>query len=333
MVITLERIGDTAGAERWLALSLRCVPVDHPGTAAGSLEEVFHQLKGVQRSARYAHFIAVEDGVDVAYGTARLPMRDNLSGANVSVSVLPSRRRKGVGTALAEEILAFVRSDGRTNAAWTVGSPVGEESPGCAFSRVMGATRALSRMRRELDLGNLDEGELDNLVKTRIKGRDSNYEIVTWIDRAPDDLVDGVARLVGRMSTDTPRGDLSLEPEVWDASRWREKEEDAISSGRRRLAAGAIDGDGHLVAFTDIGSWPQEPDVAEQWNTIVDPDHRGHRLGLATKIANLRNLRREIPGVLRLETWNALENSRMIAINELLGFQIVERVDEYQLGL
>jgi RimJ/RimL family protein N-acetyltransferase len=188
-------------------------------------------------------------------------------------------------------------------------------------------------LRRELDLRNVDDQELDNLVRTQIEGRDSDYEIVTWVDRAPDDLVDGVAKLVGRMSTDTPRGDLSFEPEVWDASRWREKEEDAFRAGRRRLAAGAVDRNGHLVAFTDIGAWAQEPAIAEQWNTIVDPDHRGHRLGLATKVANLRNLRQQIPGALRLETWNALENSRIIEINELLGFQIVERVDEYQLAL
>jgi RimJ/RimL family protein N-acetyltransferase len=135
------------------------------------------------------------------------------------------------------------------------------------------------------------------------------------------------------MSTDTPRGDLSWEPEVWDSSRWREKEDDAFRSGRRRLAAGAVDGSGHLVAFTDIGVYAQQPVVAEQWNTIVDPHHRGHRLGLAVKVANLRNLRRETPDTLRLETWNAIENSRMIAINELLGFQVVERVDEYQLAL
>jgi hypothetical protein len=71
--------------------------------------------------------------------------------------------------------------------------------------------------------------------------------------------------------------------------------------------------------------------VAEQWNTVVDPGHRGHRRGLAAKVAGLRHLRREIPGALRLETWNAIENYRMIAINELPGIQIVERVDEFQL--
>jgi RimJ/RimL family protein N-acetyltransferase len=135
------------------------------------------------------------------------------------------------------------------------------------------------------------------------------------------------------MSTDSPRGDLSWESEVWDASRWRAKEDDAFHSGRGRIATGAVDRKGNLVAFTDIGIWKQGPGVAEQWNTIVEPDHRGHRLGLTVKIVNLRHLRRESPGALRLETWNANENARMIAINELLGFQVVERVDEFQLAL
>jgi GNAT superfamily N-acetyltransferase len=332
-VTKLERIKDVAGAERCFAIASVCVPFDHPGLVAGSLEELLHQLRGTQRSARYAHFVAVEDGVDVAYGTVRLPLRDNLSNATVSISVLPARRSQGIGTAFVTEILAFIRSEDRTSVVWTVGSPTGEESPGCAFSRALGARSVLSRLRRELDLTTVDERDLDTVVETKIDGRDNDYEIVAWVDRAPDHLVEGVARLVGRMSTDTPRGDLSWESDVWDTSRWREKEDDAFHSGRGRLAAGAVDRDGHLVAFTDIGVWKQDPSVAEQWNTIVDPDHRGHRLGLSAKVANLRNLRREVSGALRLETWNANENSRMIAINELLGFQIVERVDEFQLTL
>jgi len=330
-VTKLERIRDAAGAERWFALASTCVPFDHPGLVAGSLEEVLHQIRGEQRSARYAHFVAVEGGDDVAYGSVRLPLRDNLFNVTVSISVLPPRRNQGIGTAFATEILAFVRNEGRTSAVWAVGSPVSEESRGCAFSRALGARSVLSRLRRELDLTKVDERELENLVKVTIDERDGGYEIVTWVDRAPDHLVEGVAKLVGRMSTDTPRGDLSWELEVWDASRWREKEDDAFHSGRGRLAAGAVNRSGDLVAFTDIGVWKQEPAVAEQWNTIVDPDHRGHRLGLAVKIANLRHLRREYPEALRLETLNANENTRMIAINELLGFQIVERVDEFQL--
>ena len=329
----VERIHNIDGARRWLALASACVPVDHPGLTANSLEEILHQLSGKQTSSGYAHFVAVDGDVDSAYGTARLSMRDNLESAFISLSVLPSQRRRGVGSALAQEILAFVRREGRAKVMWTVGSPLGEESPGCKFSCDLGARKALSRLRGELDLTVAGDRELDALVQAQIGGRDSDYQIVTWVDRAPDELVDGVARLVGRMSTDPPSGGLSLVPEVWDAPRWREKEDDARRSGRRRLAAGAVNRSGELVAFTDIGFWPHEPSVAEQWNTIVDPAHRGHRLGLSVKVANLRNLRKEDPEALRLETWNAIENSRIIAINELLGYRVVERVDEYVLTL
>jgi RimJ/RimL family protein N-acetyltransferase len=332
-VTELDRIRNSAGAERWIALASKCVPIDHPGLVPSSLEEILHQLRGEQRSARYAHFVAVEDGADVGYGTVRLPLRDNLFNATISISVLPSWRNQGIGKAFATQILDFVRSEGRTSAVWTVGSPVSGESEGCAFSRVLGAKNVLSRLRRELDLTTVDERGLDNLLKAKFDQRNSEYEVVTWVDRAPDHFVEGVAKLVGRMSTDTPRGELLCESEVWDASRWREKEDDASHSGRGRIAAGAVDRSGGLVAFTDIGIWKDEPSVAEQWNTIVEPKHRGHRLGLSVKIANLRHLLREVPGADRLETLNANANTRMIAINELLGFQIVERVDEYQLTL
>jgi len=312
--------------ERWFALASQCVPSDHPGLVAGSIDEPLHQIRGTQRSSSYAHFVATNGGVDVAYGTVRLPLRDNHSNAAVTISVLPSHRGQGVGTALAIEILGFIRKEDRTSAVWTVGSPLGHEAPGLAFSHTLGAKRTLTRLRRELDLARVDERALDTRVRTQIDERDGDYEMVSWVDRAPDHLVEGVATLVGRMSTDTPHGELSWEAEVWDASRWREKEDDAFHSGRGRLATGAVDRRGHLVAFTDIGVWKREPSVTEQWNTIVDPDHRGHRLGLAVKLANLRHLRRQVPRALRLETWNANENHRMIAINELLSFQVVERV-------
>ena len=100
-------------------------------------------------------------------------------------------------------------------------------------------------------------------MRTRINGRDSDYQIVTWVDRALDDIVEGVALPVGRMSTDTPSGDLSWEPEVWDASRWREKENEAHRSGRRRLAEGTVNRGGHLVAFTDFGVYVRDPSAAE----------------------------------------------------------------------
>jgi hypothetical protein len=52
-------------------------------------------------------------------------------------------------------------------------------------------------------------------------------------------------------------------------------------------------------------------------------EHRGHRLGLAVKLANLDSLEASFPGVALVVTGNAQENAPMIAVNEMLGFEVV----------
>ena len=58
-----------------------------------------------------------------------------------------------------------------------------------------------------------------------------------------------------------------------------------------------------------------------QTDTLVLREHRGHALGLALKVANLRALQREKPDVAAVRTWNADTNVHMIAINARLGFR------------
>ena len=56
--------------------------------------------------------------------------------------------------------------------------------------------------------------------------------------------------------------------------------------------------------------------------TLVHPEHRGHRLGLAVKLANLEALAHEAPLVRRIVTGNARVNAPMIAVNDLMGFEV-----------
>jgi hypothetical protein len=70
-------------------------------------------------------------------------------------------------------------------------------------------------------------------------------------------------------------------------------------------------------------------DPAYQWDTIVLRDHRGHRLGMLAKVINLRMLLREVPEARRVVAWNAESNTHMVAINDAIGFQPVERLAEW----
>jgi len=75
---------------------------------------------------------------------------------------------------------------------------------------------------------------------------------------------------------------------------------------------------------------PSRPAVGYQWDTIVRGEHRGHRLGLLVKAANLQQLREQMPAVRWLNTWNAADNRHMVPINDRLGFRPMEHWQEWQ---
>ena len=79
---------------------------------------------------------------------------------------------------------------------------------------------------------------------------------------------------------------------------------------------------GRLVAFTELLLAHDAPDEAWQMATVVHPLHRGHRLGLAVKIANLDFLAEQAPAVRLIVTGNAQTNAPMIAVNDMLGFEV-----------
>ena len=147
-----------------------------------------------------------------------------------------------------------------------------------------------------------------------------------WAGPTPPEWLDDLAVLIGRMSTDAPTGDLTLEPQRWDADRVRERDAVAVRerralgrhrrAGRRRAPRGVHRGVHLRRARTASPS---------QGDTLVARAHRGHRLGLRIKLANLELLLREHPEVRAIDTFNADDNRWMIAVNEAMGFVPIHR--------
>jgi hypothetical protein len=81
---------------------------------------------------------------------------------------------------------------------------------------------------------------------------------------------------------------------------------------------------------TTLGIMAEEVDKVHQWATIVNREHRGHRLGLAIKAANLRAVQRAFPERTAVYTSNSEQNDNMVAINEKMGFRPVELFVEFQ---
>jgi GNAT superfamily N-acetyltransferase len=272
-------------------------------------------------------YLAMIDGVPAGTLELRLPQLDNLENADVEVRVLPSCRRRGVGRALYDCALGRVRELGRKR---IFGETVANHPDGAAFATALGASAGLAETRSRLDLDTADHDRLADLLAGAWSHAEG-YRLVQWVGAAPDDLVDDVAYLDGRFNLDAPMGDLDVEAEKIDADRVRAGEE--MSRLRRRITihSGAVHtASGRLVAWSMLAG---VIDIAEHlWQniTLVDPAHRGHRLGLIIKIENLRYARQHRPGLRAIDTFNASANQHMLDINLAMGFRPVDAWTQWQ---
>jgi GNAT superfamily N-acetyltransferase len=285
-----------------------------------------------ERSGRRRRWLATAGGRPVGIAMLVLPALDNTDAAYLSLEVHPESRRRGFGRALLAVTCDRLRAEDRTHVVGHGPEPLdGSGSAGVAFATAVGAERALDEICRSLELDDLGDEQLSAL-EDEATAYAAGYELVQWVGPCSEDIIDDIAVLTGRMSTDAPLGDLDWEPEVWDRERVREAEARTSRLGRHWVTTAARHVDsGHVVAYSDIGWSPLVDRTAFQWMTIVAPEHRGRRLGLLVKAANLRALRRELPGVERVITWNAESNAHMIAINEALGFVPRLRFGQWQL--
>lgn len=287
------------------------------------------QLSHPVSSWRAERFVARVAGDEVAgYLMLDLPLRANLTNAELTLVVHPVHRRRGIGRALFAHALARLRELGRVryNASTVEALPQGpaRDHAGRAFATAVGAKPALSETRHRLELAGLDRPALAEL-RVRAEDRATGYQMVTWQDAAPERYAADVVYLDGRLTSDAPMGDLIWETPTPDTSRLREREAQ-LAAGRWHLyQAGAVhQASGRLVAFTRLSRQESSPWHAFQWITLVDPEHRGHRLGALLKLANLNLVRQHEPALRVIDTWNATTNRHMIAVNEALGFRPVD---------
>lgn len=266
--------------------------------------------------------VVMADGVPVAAGSTGVRLTDNLDAAIVDVQVHPNRRRRGHGSALLAALEEIGRSEGRTllhaNAQWPAGVPMAE-SKNHRFAVRHGYRVGVVDQQRRLDLPVVVD--LDALAE-EAAARHPGYRLVGWHGPAPEEYVVGLAALDALVSAESPTGEVELEPQDPDPRLVRETEAVLAERGQRIWSAIALAPDGEVAAMTQLSTRAAGSSELGQWGTIVRHDHRGHRLGLAVKVANLRQL--TTASYSCVTTWNAATNDHMIAVNERLGFRLVE---------
>ncbi|WP_309108162.1 hypothetical protein [Arthrobacter sp.] len=150
----------------------------------------------------------------------------------------------------------------------------------------------------------------------------TGYSLVGWEGSCPGEFIAPYAELRGRMTANAPRAGLELEKVNRDTDRVREEQETWVKSGVEALVSAALhNGTGRLAGYSVLSYRRVKPHVVLQEDTLVASDHRGHRLGMVVKIANIRRAQETWPAARTVLTWNASENRHMLAINTSLGFK------------
>ena len=265
----------------------------------------------------------VYDGdVLVGAGIVNLNQLDNTDKGWVFAMVDPPHRRRGAGTALVEDMVERLRADGRTEALSSASytGPERDDAPAVLFARDRGFRIANTEITRNLPLP-VDPALLDE-VEAEGAERRAGYTVETFVDAVPDELLPSYCALVNQLVVDAPHGDLDFEESRLTPDIARENMAQNRRIGRTVFHSLALR-DGEAFAQSDLAVQPGDTGLALQWATFVHREHRGHRLGAAVKVANLRALQRERPDVTSVQTENAETNEFMVSINERLGFEVV----------
>jgi GNAT superfamily N-acetyltransferase len=253
----------------------------------------------------------------------------------VDVQVLPEYRRLGIGTALADTVEAAVRADGRTNLiVYAVSaSASGEQLPSpTGFGSVpmdnpevrflLGRGYTLEQVERGSRLVlPVDNAELTKRLADVADEAGPGYRLHEWSGRIPARWRADMALLYTAMSTEEPSAGLDEPESIWTPERLVQTEELEDGNGRTSLFA-VVEHlpTGKLCGLTMFSVPVEVARVVAQEDTLVMPEHRGHRLGMLMKIANLRQLQRDLPGHPAITTFNAEENRPMLDVNEAVGF-------------
>ena len=252
------------------------------------------------------------------------------------VEVLPDFRRRGIGTALLELVERLHAESGRTTIQGYVAHarvdggkrlvpPTGAGSipaddPGARFLLARGYTLEQVARGSSIRLP-LDPADLAARRAVAKAAAGENYRVLSWTGSTHERWTDDFAVMHTTMSTADPSAGLDVTEEVWDADRVRSYESTLLGSGRALLTSVVEHvASARLAGFTRLSVPADRSRPTSQEETLVLEAHRGHRLGMLLKTANLEHLASVAPETPLVYTFNAEENRHMLSVNEAVGF-------------
>jgi GNAT superfamily N-acetyltransferase len=267
---------------------------------------------------------AFEGDEMVGTGFTVRPLLDNTDKVFTSVFVAPELRGRGIGGALLEFLVQAARDEGRSLVLLETVYDFDrrETHPHRRFAEKHGFTLATTEIARRLDLP-VDESQLQAWIDEAAAHHDG-YRVETHVGDLPERIVAGFCEVTNQLAVDAPTGSIDFEAEAMTPEIWRGREAAFKEQQRTLFNTIALDAHGTVVGVTTLVVPDLDPTKLFQWATLVQRDHRGHRLGLALKARNLLEVQRAHPERQVVHTCNEETNGPMVGINERMGFRPVE---------
>jgi GNAT superfamily N-acetyltransferase len=277
------------------------------------------------------HYLYIPEGTSDPAGVLVLdmPTRDNLHLVWAQILVHPDQRRHGHGSVIMNEALRMARESGRS----TIWVGTAEDDQGARrFVERFGFRYASHDARRRQVLANVDQTEVQRLWELA-EAAATDYSLERLQPPISDEVLTALVEVTAAIN-DAPMGELTHEDEKFDLQRLRDFETAARGRGDRVYRVIARHRDtGEVGGHTVVLTHPLQPDVGGQADTAVARHHRGHRLGQLLKIDMMRWLADAEPQLEIIETWNNVDNTFMINVNEALGYRLSRIFDMYELQL
>jgi GNAT superfamily N-acetyltransferase len=285
--------------------------VDFPEDPLPTYEGVVAQLRAPEPEYGPCYFwTAHRAGRLVATARVGFPAEPNEQLAMTEIRVHPEFRRLGVGRRLLAATLPTACEQGRSLVG---GGGIKDDSPGVPWSTALGFRTTQRITMQRLDVANVKD-------HIRQESEPAGYRLERWIGHAPTALISSYADARSAIH-DAPRSDTSYRQPEWTVGRVREQEEQLRQQDiHQRVVVAVHNQTDHVAGLTIVNFYPPRPNWGYQQDTAVLQQHRGHGLGRFMKVAMLRWLVAERPGLEFIFTTTDADNSHMIRVNHGIGY-------------
>lgn len=318
------RTASSAELESMLDMLNAVLAADLPGDPPWRNTHLREYLSEVMPGERRLSWIAEDPSIDNSSRRVLAHLSVLLLGdiGVIELFVRPEARRHGLGGRLLAEAARRAYMEGFSS----IGVEVVGGTPAVGFYESLGFRCAYAESRSVLQLAAVDWHSLGEMARGIAPG----YRIEYHPGGPSNALVEAYAVAKAQVR-DEDEGDLELRPSSYEPERLRE----SLSCLHRRgmtpyIVLAIHEESGAVAGLTEVVVPAQHPTRADQYDTIVVPEHRGCGIDRALKARMLFELRAAEPGLAEVQTWNAPGNEAMLKVNAELGFAPDREWFEYE---